>query len=41
MNKAINFYWHEFADYYIENVKHRVYSEDKKMEGSKARRYSL
>ncbi len=35
MNKAINFYWHEFADYYIENVKHRVYSEDKKMEHSK------
>ncbi len=35
MNKAISFYWHEFADYYIENVKHRVYSEDKKMENSK------
>ena len=35
MNKAINFYWHEFADYYIENVKHRVYSEDKKMDDSK------
>ncbi len=35
MNKVVNFYWHEFADYYIENVKHRVYSEDKKMEGSK------
>ena len=30
MSKAINFYWHEFADYYIENVKHRVYSKEKK-----------
>jgi valyl-tRNA synthetase len=36
MNIAINFYWHEFADYYIENVKHRVYSEDKNMENSKS-----
>jgi valyl-tRNA synthetase len=35
MGKAIEFYWHEFADYYIENVKHRVYSEEKKMENSK------
>ncbi len=35
MNTAINFYWHEFADFYIENVKHRVYSEDKNMENSK------
>ncbi len=35
MNKAIEFYWHEFADYYIENVKHRVYSEEKSMENSK------
>jgi valyl-tRNA synthetase len=35
MSNAINFYWHEFADYYIENVKHRVYSEDKKMYDSK------
>ncbi len=35
MNAAINFYWHEFADFYIENVKHRVYSTDKKMEKSK------
>ena len=32
---AVNFYWHEFADFYIENVKHRVYSEDKKMQKSK------
>ena len=31
----INFYWHEFCDYYIENVKHRIYSEDKKMERSR------
>lgn len=35
MNKAIDFYWHEFADYYIENVKHRVYSEEKKLEESR------
>ena len=35
MNKAINFFWHEFADYYIENIKHRVYSEEKKMDSSK------
>ena len=35
LNSAINFYWHEFADYYIENVKHRVYSKDKKMKGSR------
>ena len=35
MSKAISFYWHEFADYYIENVKHRVYSEEKDMERSK------
>ncbi len=36
MNTAINFYWHEFADYYIENVKHRVYSQDAASAGSKA-----
>lgn len=36
MSKLVNFYWHEFADYYIENVKHRVYSEDKGMERSKS-----
>ncbi len=35
LNTAINFYWHEFADFYIEDVKHRVYSEDAKMKGSK------
>lgn len=36
MNKMVNFYWHEFADFYIENVKHRIYSEDKAMEKSRA-----
>lgn len=36
MGKAINFYWHEFADYYIENVKHRVYSKEKEDEDTKA-----
>ncbi len=35
MNKLMTFYWHEFADYYIEDVKYRIYSEDKKLEGSK------
>jgi valyl-tRNA synthetase len=35
LSAALNFYWHEFADYYIEEVKHRVYSEDT---GVKARR---
>lgn len=35
LNKAIGFYWHEFADYYIENVKHRVYSKEAGMENSK------
>ncbi len=35
MSAAIAFYWHEFADFYIENVKHRVYSNEKKMEDSK------
>jgi valyl-tRNA synthetase len=29
MGAAISFYWHEFADYYIENIKHRIYTEDK------------
>jgi valyl-tRNA synthetase len=31
----INFYWHEFCDYYIENVKHRIYSEDREKEKSR------
>jgi len=35
LSKAINFYWHEFADYYIENVKHRIYSEGKEMAHSR------
>lgn len=42
MNKMINFYWHEFADYYMENVKHRVYSQDEKMaQSAKAAAYTL
>ncbi len=28
-NEIINFYWHEFCDYYIEEVKHIVYGKDK------------
>ncbi|MGC8694183.1 MAG: valine--tRNA ligase [Candidatus Micrarchaeia archaeon] len=35
LSKLVNFYWHEFCDYYIEDVKHRVYSKDEKMKGSK------
>lgn len=34
-NMIINFYWHEFCDYYIENVKHRIYSKEKDMKNSK------
>jgi len=34
-SKIVNFYWHEFADYYIENVKHRVYSEERNAEKSR------
>ncbi|MDE1865893.1 MAG: valine--tRNA ligase [Candidatus Micrarchaeota archaeon] len=36
MTKLVNFYWHEFADFYIEDVKHRIYSEDEKMQPSRA-----
>ncbi|MDE1871260.1 MAG: valine--tRNA ligase [Candidatus Micrarchaeota archaeon] len=34
-NTAINFYWHEFCDYYIESVKYRIYSKEKGMEESR------
>ncbi|MCL5430536.1 MAG: valine--tRNA ligase, partial [Candidatus Marsarchaeota archaeon] len=34
-NALIDFYWHEFCDYYLENVKHRVYSKEKSMQKSK------
>ena len=41
-SKIVEFYWHEFCDYYIENVKYRLYSENKDMEGSKkAAAYTL
>ncbi len=36
MNKLVNFYWHEFADFYLEDVKHRIYSEGKESEKSRA-----
>jgi valyl-tRNA synthetase len=36
MNKMVSFYWHEFADFYIEDVKHRIYSEEESMQGSRA-----
>ncbi|MGC8662419.1 MAG: valine--tRNA ligase [Candidatus Micrarchaeia archaeon] len=29
-NKLIDFYWHDFCDFYIENVKHVVYGDDEK-----------
>ena len=35
MNKMTNFYWHEFCDYYIENVKYRINSEEESMHESK------
>ncbi len=35
MSKAMAFHWHEFADFYIENVKYRIHSTEKGMEGSK------
>ncbi len=35
MMKLMNFYWHEFCDFYIENVKYRIHSEDKKLLASK------
>ncbi len=28
-NSIIEFYWHEFCDFYLENVKHVAYGEDK------------
>ncbi len=34
-NTLLNFYWHEFCDYYIESVKHRVYAEKGVDDGSK------
>ena len=33
--KLVNFFWHEFCDYYIENVKHRIYDTSKKGEAGK------
>jgi valyl-tRNA synthetase len=42
MSAAISFYWHEFADFYLENVKHRIYSEEKGLQKSrKAAAYTL
>ncbi len=35
LSKLANFYWHEFCDYYIEDVKHRVYSKDANMKESR------
>ncbi|BCS90700.1 MAG: valine--tRNA ligase [Candidatus Micrarchaeota archaeon] len=29
MTQLVNFYWHDFCDYYIENIKHRVYNDSR------------
>ncbi len=34
MSKLINFYWHEFCDYYLEDVKYRIYDKTGKMKQS-------
>ena len=39
LNAARNFFWLEFADYYIEEIKHRVYN--KKDSSRKAAQYTL
>ena len=39
-SKLMDFYWHDFCDYYIENVKHRV-PEPEKGESAKAAAYTL
>ncbi len=39
LNPCRNFFWLEFADYYIEEVKHRIYGEDK--ESKKAAQFVL
>ncbi len=36
MTKLVNFYWHEFCDYYIEDVKYRIYDKTGKMKQSAA-----
>ncbi|MCR4335298.1 MAG: class I tRNA ligase family protein, partial [archaeon] len=36
-----NFFWLEFADYYIEMVKHRVYDEEQETENGKAAKVVL
>ncbi|MGC8567631.1 MAG: valine--tRNA ligase [Candidatus Micrarchaeia archaeon] len=30
MLKAVNFYWHEFCDYYLEEIKYRINSDNEK-----------
>ncbi|MGC8688298.1 MAG: class I tRNA ligase family protein, partial [Candidatus Micrarchaeia archaeon] len=35
LSNLINFYWHDFCDYYIENVKHRVYAKENDKQGSR------
>jgi valyl-tRNA synthetase len=39
LNPVRNFFWLEFADYYIEEVKHRIYGEDR--ESKKAAQFVL
>lgn len=40
-SRSIDFYWHEFCDYYLENVKHRVYSTEPAMKESRAAALSV
>ncbi len=34
-NAIVNFYWHTFCDFYIEDVKYRIYSNEDGMAGSR------
>ena len=40
-NTLLNFYWHEFCDYYIESVKHRVYAGNKESGSVRAAAFVL
>jgi valyl-tRNA synthetase len=35
LSSLINFYWHDFCDYYIEDIKHRVYTKEEDKQGSR------
>jgi len=44
-HKAISaiheFYWHEFCDFYMEEVKHRLYGEDKESKERRSAQYAI